>query len=72
MALPEEAIDPGRFEIRQRRIDDIEAMVDVDFGRVKDWDLLAAARPGEAIEDGGILIRSLDDILLQVSPAATR
>lgn len=71
-ALPEEAIDPGRFEIRQRRIADIEAMVDVDFGRVKDWDLLATARPEEAIEDGGILIRSLDDILLQVNPAPTR
>ena len=71
-SLSEEAIDPGRFEIRQRRIADIGAMLDIDFGPVKDWDLLAGARPEEVIEEDGVLIRSLDDVLLQFSPAATR
>lgn len=71
-SLSEEAIDPGRFEIRQRRIADIEAMLDIDFGPVKDWDLLAGARPEEGIEEDGVLIRSLDDVLLQFSPTATR
>ena len=58
-ALPEEAIDPGRFAVRQTSIAAIEAMVDVDFGPIKGWDRLAAARPEEALE-GGPLQRLAD------------
>ena len=47
-------------------------MLDIDFGPVKDWDLLAGARPEEGIEEDGVLIRSVDDVLLQFSPTATR
>lgn len=63
-SLPEEAIDPGRFEIRQRRIADIEADLDVDLGKVKEFDRLAAVDPDEAIDDGGIVIAGLSDIRL--------
>jgi endonuclease G len=62
--LPEEAIDPGRFEIRQRRIAEIEAELDIDFGKVKSWDRLAAPDAEEAIGTDGIPIMSLADIRL--------
>ena len=61
-ALPEEAIDAGRFEIRQRRISDIEDDVDLDFGEVKSWDRLGP-NADEALDDGR-LITALDDIHL--------
>ncbi len=50
--LAEEAIDPGRFKIHQRPISAIEALVDVSFGPVTGFDVLAAnsanAAPGGA------------------------
>ncbi|MBY5546485.1 hypothetical protein HFO61_06535 [Rhizobium leguminosarum] len=63
-ALPEEAIDPDPFVIRQRRIADIQAELDISFGKTCDWDRLRGALPNEAIDPGGILILSLDDIRL--------
>lgn len=62
--LPEEAIDAGPFEIRQQRIADIEAELDISFGIVKDWDRLAAVDPDEAIDTDGVLIASVADIKL--------
>ena len=63
-SLPEEAIDPGRFEIRQRRIADIEAELDLSFGPVTGWDRLAAAEPEEALDTEGLIIEAVDDIRL--------
>lgn len=63
-ALPEEAIDPGRFKIRQQKIADIQKMVDLNFGPVVDWDRTGAADPDELLDDGGRLITSLNDIKL--------
>lgn len=61
-SLAEEAIDPGRFVIRQRRIADIEAELDIDFGKVVEWDRLTAAMAHEALDDDGIEIMSVNDI----------
>ena len=61
--LPEEAIDPGRFNVRQRRISWIESNLDISFGTVTGWDQMP--RPDEALEamdDDGILLRSVNDI----------
>lgn len=63
-SLPEEAIDPGRFVIRQRRIADIQAELDISFGKASDWDRLHEALPNEAIDADGILIASVNDIHL--------
>lgn len=45
-----EAIDPGRFRVHQVRIAAIEALVDLDFGAVKDFDRMLAVNPNEALE----------------------
>ena len=67
--VPEEAIDPGRFSIRQRRIADIDAMVDLDFAEVAGFDRMPAAVADEAFGDGGIPIVSVADIRMAgVSP----
>ena len=66
--LPEEAIDPGRFKIRQRRIAAIEALVDVSFGPVTGFDTLPGPNPDEALGDDEILISRVEDIRL-VRPA---
>ena len=66
--LPEEAIDPGRFKIRQRRIAAIEALVDVSFGPVTGFDTLPGPNPNEALGDDEILISRVEDIRL-VRPA---
>jgi endonuclease G len=61
--LPEEAIDAGRFSVRQKRISWIESRLDVSFGDVTGWDQMP--RPDEALEaldDDGILLRSASDI----------
>ena len=62
--LPEEAIDPGRFRVRQRRIADIETLLDISFGKVVQWDRLAAAGPEEALDEAGVMITRLEDIRL--------
>jgi endonuclease G len=60
-SLPEEGIDPGRFEIRQRRIRDIEADLDLDLLDVKSWDRLSG-RTDEALDRDGLLITEAADI----------
>lgn len=59
-----EAIDAGEFQVRQRRIADIEAMLDLDFGLVSDWDRMPATVLEGADEDGGLLLESVSDIRL--------
>jgi len=66
--LPEEAIDPGEFRLRQRRIVDIQATVDLDFGALTAADRFAAT-PVDPLHEslGGIrerLIEKLEDIVL--------
>lgn len=63
--LEEEAIEAGRFDIRQKRIAQIEAMLDISFGPIGDWDVLADTREEEALDDGeGIQITKPSDIKL--------
>lgn len=61
--LAEEAIDPGRFRVRQRRITEIEALLDLDLGVLRDWDRFdAGAATEESLETTEVLIERLDDI----------
>lgn len=62
--LAVEAINPGRFEIRQRRIADIEKSLDISFGPVSGWDVLRETVTEEAFSDRGITIRRTADIRL--------
>lgn len=62
--LPEEAIDPGEFVIRQRSIADIEAMLDLDFGPIVGWDRFEDDPDDESVAPGGLRIRALGDIRL--------
>jgi endonuclease G len=48
-----EAIDPGRFRVHQVRIAAIEALVDLDFGVLKDFDVLGRVDVNEAMDDTG-------------------
>ncbi len=64
--MPIEAIDPGAFSIRQQRIADIDALLDVDLSGLAGFDRFrmteaSEAAPGDA---QAILIRALDDIAL--------
>ena len=66
--LPEEAIEPGEFRLRQRRIVDIQATVDLDFGALAAADRFAAT-PADPLHEslGGVrerLIERLEDIIL--------
>jgi endonuclease G len=63
-SLPEEAIDVGEFSIRQMPISDIEAELDIAFGKVGDWDRLLKSQGDEALDPDGILITNLRDIRL--------
>ena len=60
----DEAIDAGAFRLRQRRIADIEALLDIDFGEdVRGWDSLMRLSAEEAVEDAdGIRIEALEDL----------
>lgn len=64
--MPIEAIDPGAFSIRQKRIADIDALLDVDlsglfaFDRFRTTETTESA-PGDA---ASILIRSPEDMAL--------
>ena len=69
--LPEEAIDPGVFALRQVAIVDIERMVDLDFGPIVDFDRFDPEAGGDEAEEaatapdaGGRRIRALTDIQL--------
>jgi endonuclease G, mitochondrial len=62
--LPEEAIEPGRFKIRQKRIAQIERSLDISFGPVGEWDAFADTLAEEAL-DNGILITKTSDIRLK-------
>lgn len=61
-----EAIDPGRFRVHQVRIAAIEALVDLDFGALKDLDVLASVDVHEAMDDTGAHeLRRPSDMRLQ-------
>jgi endonuclease G len=61
--LPEEAIEPGRFRIRQRRIADINALLDLELGVVRDWDRFdSGVDTDEALDVGEVTIERLEDI----------
>jgi endonuclease G, mitochondrial len=63
--LPEEAIDPGRFSIRQKRISAIERSLDISFGPVVDWVQMPARDAREALEEeAGIEITTASDIVI--------
>lgn len=61
-----EKIDVGPFQVRQRRIADIEKMLDLDFGeKVRGWDRLPAHEARETADiTGGIAIGAMTDIRL--------
>ena len=61
--LPEEAIDPGVFQIRQKRISRIQEDLDVNFGIVNQWDQMPISDPDESLDDG-ILLTSVNDIVI--------
>jgi endonuclease G len=64
--LAEEAIEAGKFKIRQKRIAQIERSLDISFGPVSDWDVLADTQANEALgDDDGILIAKTSDIRLK-------
>jgi endonuclease G len=62
--LPEEAIDPGRFSVRQKRISSIERDLDISFGPVTEWDQMPAIDPHEALDEDGVEISSFADIAI--------
>jgi hypothetical protein len=67
--LPEEAIDPGEFTLRQRRISAIQSSVDVNFGPIVAIDRFQKApvdvtREGLDIAPDDNLIETLEDIRL--------
>lgn len=59
--LAEEAIDPGQFEIRQKRIRDIEAELDLNLGKIKSWDRLGG-QADEVLDEEGLPITTFEDI----------
>lgn len=75
--LPKEAIDVGRFRIRQKRIAWIQGKVDIDFGSVTSWDQLpendaltdANEALAEGLNDNDVAITKLKDIVLRRSSA---
>jgi endonuclease G len=62
--MPIEAIDPGAFSIRQKKIADIDAMLDVDLSGVVPFDRFRVTESTEAAvgDAASILIRSLADV----------
>lgn len=68
-SLPEEALDPGIFSIRQRRIATIGAGLDLDLSDLAALDRMPKRRrkkaaTDEALEDDGVEITSVADIVL--------
>ncbi|MCA6111790.1 DNA/RNA non-specific endonuclease [Bradyrhizobium cenepequi] len=63
--LPEEAIDPGRFSIRQKRISQIERDLDISFGPVTEWDQMPERAAEESLDEEGIEITRVSDILIR-------
>ena len=43
--MPEAPFDPGRFSVDQITLSELEERSGLDFGRLKDLDVLAAAQP---------------------------
>lgn len=70
--LPEEAIEAGRFSIRQQRISRIERDLDISFGPVTGWDQMPPSDPHEALEEEGIEINRPSDIRMMASRIAPR
>ncbi|MCA1510185.1 DNA/RNA non-specific endonuclease [Bradyrhizobium sp. NBAIM01] len=63
--LAEEAIDPGRFSIRQKRISQIERDLDISFGPVTEWDQMLPRGAEESLDEEGIEITRVSDILIR-------
>jgi endonuclease G len=63
--LPEEAIDPGRFSIRQKRISQIERDLDISFGPVTEWDQMPQRSAEESLDEEGVEITRVSDILVR-------
>ncbi|MVT50073.1 hypothetical protein GPL17_06170 [Bradyrhizobium yuanmingense] len=61
--LPEEAIEAGRFHMKQKRIRLIERKLDISFGVVGDWDRTPRGGAEEALDDTEIEIKSFSDIV---------
>jgi endonuclease G len=61
--LPEEAIDPGVFKIRQKRISRIQQDLDINFGIVSEWDQMPLSDDDESLDDG-VLLTSVNDIVI--------
>jgi hypothetical protein len=73
MASSSEAIEPGRFSRRQKRISRIERDLDISFGPVTDWDQMPPSDGREALDEGeGIEIIGLSDITMARSASAPR
>ena len=65
-----EAIDVGRFRIRQKRIASIQAELDIDFGAVTSMDQMPQHEAlTEGLDDDGVLITGVRDIVLRRPPA---
>jgi endonuclease G len=62
--LAKEAIDPGDFVVRQKRISTIERDLDIGFGPISQWDRMPMRRRREALEDEGIQLNSVNDIMI--------
>lgn len=61
--LPEEAIDPGVFKIRQKRISRIQQDLDLNFGIVSQGDQMPLSDDDESLDDG-VLLTSVNDIII--------
>ncbi|ULJ74483.1 DNA/RNA non-specific endonuclease [Rhizobium gallicum] len=61
-ALPEEAIDAGKFAVRQRPIAQIEQALDINFGQIKEWDRFDRHTGEEAADEDEVIILSPGDI----------
>jgi endonuclease G len=62
--LPEEAIEVGRFHIRQKRISSIESKLDISFGAVTEWDQMPRTHEAtESLDEEGIPLTSVNDIV---------
>ena len=64
--LGDEAIDPGEFAVRQRRIEAIDAIVDVDLGFMFEWDRMPPrrGRPQDENFEDDAPMRRLSDVVL--------
>ena len=70
--LREEAIDPGRFSIRQKRISQIERDLDISFGPLTEWDQMPQHDARESLDDEGVEITRVSDVVIRsAEPSST-